>query len=284
MPEIIEAQLLVDGLQPVVGRTIVKVEKVGENNIIKDEDNFIEFVQGSRIDAVIRVGKRPCFTISKELTDSPEEGVPLALRTIDVFLSMSGAFMINKTTKSTRVIMTLDNGDQITYQDPRKWGRMTLFSPKDFFKKRLDTKAVDALDAPSNLLADRLLGVKDKDKSMKSILMDQGILIGLGNVYAQESLFDARIHPRTLLSQLDEEDVWRLVSCIKEMLQKSYRLGGLSLKDYVHVDGSLGTMFDETNVYRKKNCKVCNTQIEKIRQGGRSTYYCPTCQPLKEEI
>ncbi|AMM44965.1 formamidopyrimidine-DNA glycosylase [Bacillus phage SP-15] len=280
MPEIIEAQMLVDGLQQVVGRTITKVEKLDTNNIINNEDEFKEFVEGSTITVVFRVGKRPCLVLNKggENQDNPD--MLGESRVVDIFLSMAGALMIDKEHKNSRVKFTLDNGQVIYYVDGRKWGRMTLRTSEQW-EKKFKTSAVDALKASDEELAKRLLEVKDKDRSMKAILMDQGIIIGLGNVYAQEALHDAGIHPQRLLKDVSPTELDKLGTEIKVMLEESYKLGGLSMKDYLHVDGSLGEAFNITKVYRKKKCGTCGGRVDKIRQGGRSTYYCSKCQPME---
>ncbi|WJZ23573.1 formamidopyrimidine-DNA glycosylase [Listeria phage LIS04] len=268
MPEIIEAQILVDGLQELVGDTITKVDKLAESNILKDESKLIPQLEGSTVVHVFRQGKKPCMVLYKD-----------GYFILEVFLSMSGALMIDHKHKQSRVSLSLESGKILYYIDARKWGRLRSWTPDKFYKKYKDN-SVDALDYSAEDIYSRLARVKDKSKSIKNILMDQSIILGLGNVYAQEAIFKSRIHPRTLLSDIPSLILVELSHNIKEILELSYTLGGLSLKDYVHVDGTLGTMFEETYVYRKKSCSECGTQISKIQQGGRSTYFCPECQIL----
>lgn len=267
MPEIVEAQILVDGLMDLAGDRITHITKLADSNILKNEETLISELSGSYIVHIFRQGKRPCFVIY----------TGTECKILDIFLSMSGALMIDKRHKNSRVSIELESGRTLYYIDARKWGRLTLRTI-DSFKKKFTDKSVDALDADYLELHRRLLETKDPSRSMKNVLMDQSVILGLGNVYAQEALYLAKIHPRTKLEDVSEDNLLELSKCIKSMLELSYEVGGLSLKDYVHVDGKLGSMFEEAFVYRKKNCRVCDSSINRISQGGRSTYYCPTCQ------
>lgn len=272
MPEIVEAQVLVDSLESIVNHQILRVEKLGISNIINKEEEFSKFVEGSTINKVFRVGKRPCLELEKE-------GQVMLL---DIFLSMSGAVTLNNHHKYSRVKITLSDELDMYYVDSRKWGRMTLRT-KDQYYNKFRTNAVDAMHSSDKDMTHRLLAVEDKGKSMKSVLMNQGVILGLGNIYAQEALHKARIHPQSKLEDISESKIDELSRHIKSILDLSYELGGLSMRDYIHTDGSKGSSFDKTRVYRKKNCKTCGHKVSRIKQSGRSTYYCLECQPVIEK-
>lgn len=269
MPEIVEAQMLVDGLQPIIGSRIT--------NIITDYDTqniltleLADQIIGNAIVGVWRHAKRPIISFA---TDD----------VLEVFLSMTGTFGLNHEPRHTRIAFELDSGDTLYYADMRKWGRMKLYD-KDWYKSQIvkttgfDTLFFSSTEFNNAMTRAQSENLKNDEFVVKDMLMDERYLIGLGNIYAQEIAFDAALQPHRPVNTLVLSDIVRLGHCIRNHIQMAYKLGGLSVSNYTHADGSLGKASDLNHVYRKKNCKRCNTEVGRIEISGRSTYYCPTCQ------
>ena len=129
----------------------------------------------------------------------------------------------------------------------------------------------------SNYLIDKY---KNKKLPIKTTLLDQSIIVGIGNIYADEILFLSKITPLKQSNKLTEEDLNKIIKYTKEVLEKAIEKGGSSIRSYTSVDGVHGLFQQELYVHTKKgeNCRECSTIIEKIKVGGRGTYYCPNCQ------
>jgi formamidopyrimidine-DNA glycosylase len=170
--------------------------------------------------------------------------------------------------------VVLDLGDEnLVYEDTRYFGRLTL-----------DTAAVKRLgpeplgDAFDRLSFARLL--KRSRQAIKIKLLDQTLVAGIGNIYASEALFRARISPRRGARHLSRADCARLVRSVRAALQAAIRAGGTTLRDYVGTDGNPGYFRQRLYIYERagRPCRVCGTLIRRITQAQRSTYYCPRCQ------
>ena len=122
--------------------------------------------------------------------------------------------------------------------------------------------------------------IKNKNSVIKSILLDQKIVAGLGNIYVNEVLYESRVSPRRLGKNISKKNIKLIVNSIKKILEKSIKVGGTTLKDHIQPDGSLGYYKNELLVYGKINytCEFCDSKIKKINQSGRSSFYCPKCQ------
>ena len=204
-------------------------------------------------------------------------------------LGMSGRFSIdndltavynsNNSTnpKHNHVIFEMSNGVVVTYNDPRRFGFMELIAPGE--PSRLDKMGPEPLDNMFNApyLFNKLSG---KKSAIKSALLDQSIIGGLGNIYVCEAIFKAKISPKRLAGSLTIKETETLVNEIKGVIKKAIEAGGSSLKDFASVDGNLGYFQHSFEVYgqEKKPCVVCETPIERIIQSGRSSFYCKACQ------
>ncbi|MGN0902092.1 MAG: zinc finger domain-containing protein, partial [Succinivibrio sp.] len=126
-------------------------------------------------------------------------------------------------------------------------------------------------------LKQRLSGLK---KSIKQALMDNNLVVGIGNIYANEVLFECRIDPRTVSKNISFEQCAKLVGSIRDILDKSIKKGGTTIRDFQGADGKLGYFVQDLFVYGHEGepCRLCGTKIEKIVQGQRSTFFCPHCQ------
>jgi formamidopyrimidine-DNA glycosylase len=185
--------------------------------------------------------------------------------------------------KSTRVILDFTDGSKLFFNDQRKFGWMRLMPaleiPEiDFFKK-VGPEPLDA-SFTVDLFIERLM--RRKNSNIKAVVLDQTVVAGVGNIYADESLWGAKIHPLTLVSDVPKAKLVALYNSLREVLNLSIQKGGSTDKNYVDAEGKKGSYLSFANVFRKEGqpCPRCGTQIEKIRVAGRGTHICPHCQKL----
>ena len=277
MPELPEVETVKRGLEPVMQG--FKFERVTLNRLnlrFPFDKNFISRIQGKILTSLIRRGKFLKATLSSN-------------DVLYMHLGMSGRFSIdnnltavynsNNSTnpKHNHVIFEMSNGVVVTYNDPRRFGFMELIAPGE--PSRLDKMGPEPLDNMFNApyLFNKLSG---KKSAIKSALLDQSIIGGLGNIYVCEAIFKAKISPKRLAGSLTIKETEILVNEIKGVIKKAIEAGGSSLKDFASVDGNLGYFQHSFEVYgqEKKPCVVCETPIERIIQSGRSSFYCKACQ------
>ena len=277
MPELPEVETVRRGLEPVMQG--YKFERVTLNRLnlrFPFDKNFINRVQGKTLTSLIRRGKFLKATLSSN-------------DVLHMHLGMSGRFSIdngltavynlNNSTnpKHDHVIFEMSNGVIVTYNDPRRFGFMELIAPGE--PSRLDKMGPEPLDNMFNgpYLFNKL---SSKKSTIKSALLDQSIISGLGNIYVCEAIFKAKISPKRQAGSLNIKETEILVNEIKNVIKKAIKAGGSSLKDFASVDGNLGYFQYSFEVYgqEKMPCKVCGTPIERIKQSGRSSFYCKACQ------
>jgi formamidopyrimidine-DNA glycosylase len=172
-----------------------------------------------------------------------------------------------------------DNGVTVRYTDPRRFGAMLWIEGSVPTHPLLDGLGPEPLSnrfSGSHLYA----AAGGRSVSIKEFIMNSRVVVGVGNIYASESLFRAGIHPRRAAGKVSRQRLFRLADAIKYTLQKAILAGGSSLKDYVQASGELGYFQVNASVYDREGlpCRVCKTAIRGIRQGQRSTYFCPKCQ------
>lgn len=169
-----------------------------------------------------------------------------------------------------------DGGPQVLFRDTRKFGKVLWLAPGET-DARLTRLGVDALEAEPALIAAR---VKGRRAPIKATLLDQAVLAGVGNIYADEALFLARIRPTRVTQRLSRGDFERLIEAVQWVLRRSIETGGSSISDYVRPDGQDGAYQDERRVYARTGqpCLVCQTPIVRTLVGQRGTHFCPVCQ------
>ncbi len=205
-----------------------------------------------------------------------------------VHLGMSGRFTVvseqraEKPEKHDHVVVTLVGGQYLSFNDPRRFGMMDLIPANQIADYRLfQHLGFEPLDAEFTGAA-LYQKLKTKQKiAIKLAVMDQRLVVGVGNIYASEALYYARIHPKRRAASLNPQECQALVQSIKKVLKKAIAAGGSSLRDYVQSDGTIGNFQTQFAVYDRKG-QSCPRKhrdvIQKITQGGRSSYYCPDCQ------
>jgi formamidopyrimidine-DNA glycosylase len=198
-----------------------------------------------------------------------------------IHLGMSGTLkVLDKTQpliKHDHFELILDNQKSLRFNDPRRFG-CVLWS-EDFNHKQLQKLAPEPLD--ENFNAQYLYTItRNKNKSIKGFIMDQHFVVGVGNIYASESLFLSKINPLKPTKNLSKIQCGLLVKNIKIILQKAIKAGGTTLKDFSDVEGKAGYFAQSLSVYGRKNlqCFECTARISKITQHNRATFYCENCQ------
>lgn len=183
--------------------------------------------------------------------------------------------------KHTHVIFHFDDGTELRYRDVRQFGTMHLFKPgEEEVLPPLNKLGIEPLD-PS-FTRDKLAAALRKRRSfIKPVLLNQHIVVGLGNIYVDEALFRAGIHPEQAADQLTDDELDKLHQAIVVTLQEAVEAGGSSIKSYVNGQGEMGMFQQQLKVYGKQGtaCVNCGSAIEKSVVGGRGTHTCPHCQP-----
>jgi formamidopyrimidine-DNA glycosylase len=193
-----------------------------------------------------------------------------------VHLGMSGRLQIcepqEDVAKHTHAIVRLESGRELRFVDPRRFGRLSVARSGEF-----DAGGLEPLDVE---LKDFVALFRGRKTPIKSALLNQKLLRGVGNIYADESLFRAGIRPRRRASNISREQLLRLFRSVKEVLREAIALGGSSISDYVDADGDEGFFQLQHRVYGREGepCLVCKTPIKRVVLGGRSSHYCPKCQ------
>lgn len=275
MPELPEVETVKEALnQTVKGQTIKEIELRYEPMIKNmSADEFKEKLINQTIQAVSRRGKYLVFHFDDYQLLSH-------LRMEGKYFYVDSDFELNP---HVHVIFTLENGKRLLYQDTRKFGTYHLYD-----------KAIDLeTTAPFQVLGLEPFAteftpsyvkekIQNKKKPIKSLLLDQTIVCGLGNIYVDEVLYRARLHPLTSSSELTDKDIENVVKYTVEVLARAIELGGTTIRTFRSSHGVSGTFQNELLVHQRKgeNCYECHTPIEKIKVGGRGTYFCPTCQKL----
>ena len=169
-----------------------------------------------------------------------------------------------------------DGGPAVFFRDVRKFGKVRLLRPGES-DARLDKLGADALAVTG---ADLFAATRKRTVAIKSVLMDQGAIAGVGNIYADEALFLAKVRPRRPARKITRREADAIVAALRRVLLRSIETGGSSISDYVLPDGSDGAYQDERHVYARggEPCPVCGTPIKRISVAARSTHFCPHCQ------
>ena len=264
MPELPEAETIVRDIRPFLeGKHIDGVE------ILKPQ--FTENLSPEALEgkAIVRVRRRGKFVVL-DLSDG--SGLLFHLR-------LTGRLYLNSA-PSASLILTIrtDDGVSLSLYDPRGLARAWWHPSPDEFLSFLGPEPLDESFTPEELA--RILA--GKRGSVKAVLLDQRNLAGLGNIYTDEALFLAGIHPRRPASSLSSEEVQRLHRAIREVLEKGIERRGTTFSAYRDAFGRRGQNQQSLNVFRRtgKPCPRCGTPIERMKVAGRSSHFCPRCQPL----
>jgi formamidopyrimidine-DNA glycosylase len=271
MPELPEVEYVARQLRAaLVGRTIVAAEVRWPRAISAPEaEAFPAAVRGRRVTAVRRRAKHLLITL-----DSDETLVIHRRMSGNLTLVPAGAEPLY-----TRVRLTLDDGRDLIFSDPRKFGRIALLAPSAL-EAALDALGPEPLedDFTPDVLAERLAG---RERGLKALLLDQAVIAGLGNIYADEALYRARLHPLRAGASLTPAEVATLRWGIRDALRTGLEHGGTTFGRHRDAYDEAGTNLDHLDVYRRTGqpCRRCGTPIARIVVAQRGTHFCPRCQP-----
>jgi formamidopyrimidine-DNA glycosylase len=282
MPELPEVETVRRGLTPAMeGQVIVQADVNRPDLRWPFPDNMSERLTGK---TVLRLRRRSKYVLA-DLSSG---------ETLLIHLGMSGRMLISgdplgkfvhehpAPEKHDHVVFHMSNGSRVTFNDPRRFGAMDLLDTATAEKHKL--LAALGPEPLGNDFNDSVLitAFKNKKSPVKSALLDQGIVCGLGNIYVCEALFRAGISPTRLAKDITKPRVRSLVPIIRDVLSEAIEAGGSSLKDFRQADGELGYFQHSFDVYGREGepCRTegCTNAIERIVQSGRSSFHCPTCQ------
>jgi len=254
----------------ILNKKIRSVNVLYDRIIESDLEEFKKKLVGLTFSDILRKGKWLLFVVGDYYLCS--------------HLRMEGKYFIKnedeKIEKHEHVIFTFDDGTDLRYHDTRKFGRMHLVK-----KEKLDTvegvrkQGIEPID--DKLSKEYLFAhFKKRKLPMKTLLLDQTIISGLGNIYADEVLFGAKIPPLRLGTKITLDDCQRIVDASKKVITEAIKCGGTTIRSYTSSLGVTGRFQQNLMVHKRENeeCKVCGTIIKRIVIGGRSTYYCEKCQ------
>ncbi|PHZ84172.1 bifunctional DNA-formamidopyrimidine glycosylase/DNA-(apurinic or apyrimidinic site) lyase [Paremcibacter congregatus] len=279
MPELPEVETVRRGIIPLLeGRALSRVIQRRDTLRIPLPENFADRLTGRRIDKITRRAKYLLFALDQGETLICHLGMSGKM----TLVARAGRETPDIFAKHDHVILENDQGDLVIFNDPRRFGLMTLCATEELDQHRLFCQmGPEPLGNAfhSDYLFDKMRG---KRSPVKTVLLDQRVVVGLGNIYVCEALYLAGISPLRPATDLDRETVERLVPIIRQVLARAIEAGGSTLKDYARVDGELGYFQHEFKVYGREGeaCHTtgCDHSIVRIPQSGRSTFYCPACQ------
>ncbi len=298
MPELPEVETIARGLAKRVTGDLIELVWLGSKPqpLKSSATEIVATLEGKRIADVRRVGKHIVFDLQEASKASPEGGrgkkrsrrrgkapsphehIRSSERRGDaqwiVHLGMTGRMLVCEAgaeiVKHTHAIARLESGRELRFVDPRRFGRLSV-----------TTGFAAAGSEPLQVGLQEFMGLfRGRKTPIKSALLNQKLLSGVGNIYADESLFRAGIRPRRRAASLSGEDLRRLYVSLREVLKEAIALGGSSVSDYVGADGEEGFFQLQHRVYGREGepCLVCKSAIKRVVIAGRSSHYCPKCQ------
>lgn len=287
MPELPEVETIRAGLSKLLpGRTVKDVWYDWDKSFPNAPTDVARFLIGARIEKVRRRGK----VLIIELTGGWALIVHLKMTGQLIFVDKDQRFgaghpsddMVGKLpAKSTHVVLDFTDDSKLYFNDQRKFGWMRLLPaieiPEIDFFKNIGPEPLDDKFTVS-VFIERLM--RRKNTSIKAALLDQSVVAGVGNIYADESLWSAKIHPATLVAKVPKAKLVLLFNSLREVLALSILKGGSTDRNYVDAQGKKGSYLAFANVFRKTGqpCPRCGTPIEKIKVAGRGTHICPNEQ------
>ncbi len=279
MPELPEVEVVRQFLDGhLLGKTISNIEILTPKSFIGDP----KLAQNQKIIKTSRIGK--------QLSIHLENNLVLLFHLKMTGQIILGEFIFGHPTpkedksilpnKSTRLVFTFSNGSKLFFNDQRKFGWVKIFTPENLEKSQKNLGR-DILDSNFTLKY-FFQQLQTSKRPVKSVLLDQSKFAGIGNIYANDALFLAKINPQTPSNQISSEKATKLRKFLIQIMKESILAGGSTAKDnkYIRPDGSSGQNQFNFRVYQRDGepCLICKTPIKRIKLGGRGTFYCPHCQ------
>lgn len=270
MPELPEVETTRRGIEPLIANKVVeKVFILNGSLRWAVPEKLTVLMPGQRFISVERRSKYLLFNLSQG--------------TMIVHLGMTGHLRVDATLSQRRkhdhVEITFTDGTCLRYNDTRRFGSILWTEQDPLQHVRIATLGPEPFDETFN--ADYLYQLsRNRKVAVKPFLMDAHVVVGVGNIYASEALFKARIAPLRPAGKVSKASYLRIVDSVKEILEQAIKAGGTTIRDFSNSDGNPGYFKQELRVYGRagQKCTVCDTLIKQIKLGQRSTFYCPTCQ------
>lgn len=272
MPELPEVETIRRDLQThIIGQAITDVFVYESRSVRGDTDEFVNALKGNAVTKIDRKGKFLFFILQDE-------------KYLMAHLKMTGQFIFTQSDTMrphthTRVEIVFGDEGRLLFNDIRKFGFLHLLKEKSEVEEHLTKLGVDALteEFTAEYFKDLL---KRRKAPIKSLLLNQALVSGIGNIYADEICFHAGIHPTRPANTLSQADIEQIVMHTKRILFTSIENRGTSFRNYVDAKGESGNYVNHLKVFRRENqsCYVCHEQIFKMRLAGRGTHYCLKCQ------
>ncbi len=289
MPELPEVETIARGLAKRVTGDVIESVWLGQKKepLKSPAAEIAAALEHTRIAAVRRMGKHIVFDLESNglgrsssstkgrKAKPPSKQEPRTAQWI-VHLGMTGRLQVcepdAEIAKHTHAVLKLASGRELRFVDPRRFGRLSVATTAAF-----DATGIEPLEID---LENFIALFRGRKTPMKSALLNQKLLRGVGNIYADESLFRAGIRPRRRAVSVRRDQLAKLHTSLKEVLKEAIALGGSSISDYVDADGEEGFFQLQHRVYGREGepCLICKTPIKRVVIGGRSSHYCPTCQ------
>jgi formamidopyrimidine-DNA glycosylase len=286
VPELPEVETIARSLDKRIAEDVIDSVWLGSKPepLKSRAEEIVAALESRRIARVRRVGKHIVFDLAvdplprgRKSEKKLEGGRPRSTQAGGqwiVHLGMTGRMLVcrpdDEMEKHTHAIVRLASGRELRFVDPRRFGRLSV------------ARGFEAAGSePLEVELERFVGLfRGRKMPIKNALLNQKLLSGVGNIYADESLFRGRIRPRRRAASLSREDLRRLYLAVREVLTEAIELGGSSISDYVDADGEEGFFQLQHRVYGREGepCLVCKTDIKRVVIAGRSSHYCPKCQ------
>ncbi len=278
MPELPEVENIAMGLSEVIPGKTVKSVNLRRSDILcvpQGAKESIDVLVGQKVLSVSRRAKRLIISFSR--------GTALLIQ-----LGMTGRFVITdpkaELEMHAHLVINLSGNIQLRFVDHRRFGRVWLYPRLDISNpdRQMISAGMGKLGPePFDISSRQFYNILQSQRVIKNLLLDQTRIAGLGNIYADESLFDSGIYPETIASEISEKQADNLLKSIRKILKKAIRAGGTSFSDYRNAYGDMGNFVKMLKVYQRTGlaCRTCGTEIKKIVISNRSTHFCPKCQP-----
>jgi len=267
MPELPEVETIRNELSHhIIGHTITGITLFWEGIVRQPTlEEFNSRIIGETITGVGRRGKYLFFSLTSG-------------QTLVIHLKMTGSLWLTPPDRFIRAVIHLDGGVKIYFRDPRKFGVMWLVEDKNTVSAKLGPEPLEA-GFTTETLAKALSGRK---APIKALLCDQNVIAGIGNMYADEALFLAKIHPMRAGGSLKPAEIKRLYNAIRQVLAAAIVNKGASVDTYFRPDGQIGTAHFQFRVAHRRgeSCPICDTPLQRLPVRNRGSYFCPRCQPL----
>lgn len=287
MPELPEVETVAAGLRSLVlGKQVERVEILAPKIVQSNRSEVAEFFEGANIQSVDRRGKVLLLGLSSQYTAMMHlkmTGQLVYVDTDDRFGAghPNASLVATLPDRSTRVVVHFAEGGHLFFNDQRKFGWIKLVPTSELmeetFLKKLGPEPLDP-DFTSRMFMERL--ATRTGSLIKAALLDQTVIAGVGNIYADEALYAARVHPARRVANVTNTQLAALYAALREVLLLSIELGGSSDKNYVNAEGKKGSYISFAKVFRREGlqCERDGALIQKYRIAGRGTHICPVCQ------